>query len=138
MRALGLTHPTGQPCRSLLELRQVAVETKPKKGFTAVAECCTRGQADVSFIDNLERRLARVRYTVHREKEVEGALWSADASTTFRPEYSADKVPRLSRALDLRNKKAVAVIQRGDTATLHELGDARRRILDQVLKELLQ
>ena len=58
IRALSLTHPTGQACRGLLELGQVPVETKPKKGFTAFAECCARGQADVSFIDNLERRLA--------------------------------------------------------------------------------
>jgi len=31
IRALSLTHPAGQACRGLLELRQVPVETEPKK-----------------------------------------------------------------------------------------------------------
>jgi hypothetical protein len=57
-RSLGLGHPARQPCRSLLELLQVAVKTKPKKSFAAFTECCPWGQADVSPIDNLERCLA--------------------------------------------------------------------------------
>src|SRR5262245_15944202 len=110
---------------------RVPVETQPKKGLSTFAERGSRGQADVSLIDNLEGRLSCVLYTVYREEEVEGALRRAEARAVCRAENSANKVARLSCALDLRNKKVVTVIQRGDTATLHELGDARCRILDQ-------
>ncbi len=117
---------------------ETPVEAQAEKPFAAGAERRARCQADIGFVDNVERGAVRIRHSGDTEEEIERAFGHRQPHPPGRRQGAADTVAGGARAFNLFVHEGVALFQRRNRAALQEMRHSGIGILHQVFEQLLQ
>src|SRR5262249_49476371 len=118
------------------KLLRIAREAQPQEAAARGPERAARRQADAGFVDQPQGEAAGIGFPVDREEQIERALRHGEAALPGRRERAAGDVAPAPRAGDLMRHETLAALERRDRGALHELRNARGRILDHVLDHL--